>query len=130
MSMPAFSNTPVWEKVVGLVGFTLIIATILFLLGSAFSLGSEPPDIDIKVTKRTTLSNGYLVTVIVQNRGDITAENLEIEGRLDLADGGEERVSATVDYLAPRASREIGFYFRQDPSTRELSFYPLSFQKP
>lgn len=130
MSMPAFSNTPMWEKVVGLVGFTLIIATILFLLWSAYSKNNEPPDIDIEVTQITALSNGYLVTVTVRNSGDITAENLKIEGRLGQADDGEERVSATVDYLAPRASREVGFYFRQDPSAKELSFYPLSFQKP
>lgn len=124
------SNTPLWEKMVGLMGFVLICFTVAYLVWSAFSNANQPPTIQFSVVKIETLEQQYLVLVDVKNTGDKTASDLLLEARLTSADGSMQSATSQVSYLAPSSSQRVGFYFTSDPAKGELNFTPMGYQEP
>lgn len=128
--MANLSSTPAWERVVGFIGLVLILVTIGFLLWSAINKTDNPAAIDVEIRDTTSVPTGYLVRVTVRNSGDETTENLQLEAHLNFAARESEVSTVTVDYLAPGSSKELGFYFTQDPSSGDLVFRPLGFQVP
>lgn len=124
------SKTPLWEKLVGLLGFVLICLTVIYLVWSAFSNANQPPYIQFSVVKIEALEQKYLVLVDVKNRGDKTASDLLLEARLTSAEGSRQSATSQVSYLAPSSSQRVGFYFTSDPAEGELSFTPIGYQEP
>lgn len=123
-------DTPIWEKLVGIVGLVIILLTISSLVNSALRKNGDSPVFVFEVMETTQISNGYLVHVEVTNTGDLTAESIELGAHLKLPEGEDERVSVSVEYFVPGVVQEFRFYFSQDPALGELSFYPLSFHIP
>lgn len=123
-------TTPFWEKSVGLFGLVLIIITFTSLAVVAMQDNGESPIFTFEVMEIKQISNGYLVSVEVYNEGDTTAENLQLGGSLRIVDGEDETVTLSVEFFPPKVVRQFQFYFRQDPQSGELIFYPLSYQIP
>lgn len=130
--MPAnvLSETPLWEKIAGFIGFLLILIMLGYLGWSASSNGDAPPQIEFEIVDIQMLPNNHLVRVIVRNRGGQVAMSLNIEARLQVVDDDPEQSTALVDYLAIESQQEIGFYFKSNPAAGELTFRALNFQVP
>ncbi|MCB2425698.1 hypothetical protein [Methylophaga pinxianii] len=124
------SNTPLWEKLVSLMGFLLICFTVIYLVWSAFTNTDQSPSIHFSVVNIEALEHQYLVLVDVKNSGDKTASDLHLEGRLISANGHIQRSTSQVSYLAPESKQRVGFYFTSDPAQGELSFIPMGYQEP
>jgi uncharacterized protein (TIGR02588 family) len=124
------SETPLWEKLTGLIGFLLICSTVGYLLWAAMSNDNEPPNIHFNVITIESLEKQYLVLVDVENIGDTTATVLYLEGQLKNADGLVQRSTAQVNYLASQSIQRVGFYFKSNPAEGALSFIPLNYQEP
>jgi uncharacterized protein (TIGR02588 family) len=124
------SKTPLWEKLVGLVGFVLICLTVIYLVWSAFSNTHKPPNIQFSVVSIEALEDQYLVLVDVKNSGDKTASELNLEGRLVSPNGHLQRSTTQVSYLAPDSNQRVGFYFTSDPAQGELTLSPMGYQEP
>lgn len=123
------SETPLWEKLTGLLGFILICFTFGYLLWTAISNKDLPPTIHFKVIATQSLEKNYLVMVDVENIGDKAATVLNLEGRLKIANG-LQRSTAQVDYLASKSTQRVGFYFKSNPADGELTFMPMNYQEP
>lgn len=124
------SKTPLWEKLVGLMGFLLICFTVVYLVWSAFSNTNQSPNIQFSLVKIQSLEQQYLVLVDVKNIGDKTASDLYLEARLSSDIGRMLRSTTQVSYLAPSSTQRVGFYFKSDPAQGELTFSPLGYQEP
>lgn len=124
------SKTPLWEKLVGLMGFVLICLTVIYLVWSAFSNANHPPNVQFNVINIEAFEQQYLVLVDVKNTGDKTASDLLLEARLTSADGSMQSATSQVSYLAPSSSQRVGFYFTSDPAKGELTFTPIGYQEP
>jgi uncharacterized protein (TIGR02588 family) len=124
------SKTPLWEKMVGLMGFVLICLTVIYLVLSAFSNTNHPPNVQFNVVNIEALEQQYLVLVDVKNTGDKTASDLLLEARLMSVDRSMQSATSKVSYLAPSSSQRVGFYFTSDPAKGELTFTPMGYQEP
>lgn len=124
------SVASVWEWVFGAAGLAFIVAAIGYLVYAAAITPGGPPAIELRATSVERAGPGYLVIVSVENAGDTTAAQLEIEGEL-LRDGDVlETSSATLDYVPRFSDRTIGLYFSMDPGAHELRLRPLGYAKP
>ena len=61
----------------------------------------------------------YVVVVEVENRGDLTAENIQVSVSLETDEGTVEG-DQTIDFLAGEEKHEIEFLFDDNPSSGEL----------
>ncbi|MCL5974780.1 MAG: hypothetical protein M1270_02960 [Gammaproteobacteria bacterium] len=118
------------RKVFWVLGFLLIVFTVVYLMWSAFSNANQPPNINFSVVGTESLDQQYLVLVDVKNLGDKTASDLHLEASLNDADGRTQRSTAQVSYLAPNSNQRVGFYFISNPADGELTFKPLGYQEP
>lgn len=125
-----FSRTPLWEKLVGLLGLMLICGTIIFLLWSAPRTDEEALDFSFTVHEAMALGSRFLVLLDVRNTGDHTASELGLEARLSPQQGDTESVEMTIAYLAAGSTQRVGIYFDTDPRDGNLEFRALGYQKP
>lgn len=125
-----FSNTPLWEKLVGLAGLVLVCFTIGFLLWSAISAQDDPPNVSFEIHEIHAIDGRYLVLLDVHNSGDLTAADLQVEVSLSDGQGNTESATGSIDYLAAGSTRRMGFYFGTDPGLGELQFRALGYHKP
>lgn len=61
----------------------------------------------------------YVVIVEVENRGDVTAENIQVSLSLE-TDSGTSEGDQTIDFLAGEEKREVEFLLEENPSSGEL----------
>ena len=61
----------------------------------------------------------YVVVVEVENRGDATAENIQVSASLETDEGTVEG-DQTIDFLAGEETHEVEFLFEDNPSSGEL----------
>ena len=130
MSQSVFSETPFWERIAGFIGFILILFMLGYLGWSALSNDDAPPQIEFEIIDVQTLPNTHLVRVLVHNHGEQVAMSLNIEAHLHIIDGEPEQSITLIDYLPIQSHQEVGFYFKNNPASGELSFRALNFQIP
>lgn len=124
------SNTPLWEKLVGLLGSILIFGTILFLLWSAVFEEEGTPEIDFSVHEILSVDARFLILLDVHNSGEFTASDIGLEASLSTEEGNTERVEIRLAYLAAGSTRRVGLYFDTDPNEGSLTVRALGYQKP
>jgi uncharacterized protein (TIGR02588 family) len=64
----------------------------------------------------------YFVPVEVENRGEATAENVQVLATFTADDGTEVVADQVVDFLAGGEVHELEFVFDEDPSGGKLEF--------
>src|SRR5688572_18302152 len=92
-----------------------VIVTILVLARQS----TTPPAPAVAVGEVTERDDRYFVPVVVENRGDETAQNVQVTATLTL-DDGEVTSDQVVDFLAGGDSAEVEFVFEDDPEDGEL----------
>lgn len=124
------TNTPTWEKILGLFGLVLLCAGFIYLGWSAITEKNTPPDIVFEVKEISPVEQGFLAQVDVLNKGSQTAAVLLIVGSLASDTGDTETSTAQIDYLPSNSKARIGLYFSKDPNLGTLTFRPLGYREP
>ncbi len=122
--------TPVWEKIVGLVGFFVLCTGFAYLARAAVTENHAPPQFQFNVEEIKELGSGYLVKVEVANSGYESVAALQMEGRLEGSAQEPETNAIQVDYVPSQSSRKVGFFFQDNPENGKLSFRALGYQEP
>lgn len=125
-----FSSTPLWERVIGAIGFLLVCFTIVFLIWSAINKESGSPQIRFQVHDISFIEERYLVLLDVYNAGDLTAADLQLQAQLIDINGNDESAVARIEYLPARSTRRVGLYFDGDPNIGELQIRASGYQEP
>ena len=114
------------------VGLVLVASTLAYLVYDGASMGEAPPDIHVTLGAPERRGAEFLVPVAATNRGDETAEGVQIEVSLERADGGgePERGEFAIAFLPRRATRRGWVAFATDPAAGQLKPRVLGYEKP
>ena len=112
------------------VGLVLVAGTLAYLAYTGATMGSQPPDIEIRLGTPEQRAQSFIVPVSVFNHGDKTAGGIRIE--VVLESGGEEKERGELDipFLPRGATREGWVTFKQDPRAAELKARVLGYEEP
>lgn len=107
------------EWVTFAVASAVVLAVVGLILAQVPGTDSPPAPL-AKVTGPAERRHGqYAVPVEVTNRGDATAENVQVAATLELG-GDMFEADQVVDFLAGGESAELEFIFEQDPRSGTL----------
>lgn len=114
------------------VSLALVAGVFGFLVYDAVKLEKTAPDLEVRLGAPVARAQEFVVPVAVTNRGDQTAEGVQIEVTLESgADGGEpERGQFGIAFIPRRATREGWVVFRTDPRGARLTPRVLGYEKP
>ena len=125
-------ETPLWEKLAGLVGLLLMLGVIGFLIYEAVQPQTEA-EIVTEVQSITPQAGGYLVKFEASNRGRTTAAAVLLEGALYDPAGGDEPLESaemTFDYIPDGSDRTGLLVFTHDPRRYDLRLQVKGFMDP
>lgn len=116
------------------VSLALVAGVLGFLVYDALRLEKAPPDLEVRLGAAVEHGQEFVVPVAVTNRGDQTAEGVQIEVTLEGGAGGgggePERGGFTIAFVPRRATREGWVAFRTDPRGARLTPRVLGYEKP
>lgn len=122
-------SSPEW------VAFAIAAALLLVVAGAVVRLWvsdeGRPALVSATVTGPTRVEGkSHYVLVRVTNRGDRTAESVQVIA--ELSEGGEvvEDGEQSLDFLAGGEEMELEFVFSTDPDSAELTVRAASYTKP
>lgn len=119
------------EWVVFGLGLALVVGVVGYLVYDGARMGDSPPDIEVRLGAPERRGEEFVVPVAATNRGDQTAEGVQIEVTLEAGGGGEpERGEFAIAFLPRRATREGWVAFRTDPRSGQLKPRVLGYEKP
>lgn len=118
------------EWIVFMVGLVLVVSVLGYLVYASSTLGDAPPSVELKLGKPQPQSKHFLIPVSVTNRGDETAEGVQIE--VTLEQGGKEIENGAFEIaFLPRHSTRSGWVsFETDPRTAQIQARVLGFENP
>ncbi|HEX7121561.1 MAG TPA: hypothetical protein VF178_04255 [Gemmatimonadaceae bacterium] len=125
------AETSRWEFVVGGIGALLVAGAIGSMLVEAVRAPEHPVPVlmaEVDTVHRT--SSGWVAAVTVENGGEATAAEVEVEGMLYDETGMVEASRVTLDYVPVHSRREAGLFFTRDPAGYRLVLRPLGFRRP
>ncbi len=122
--------TPLWENLIGLAGLLLLCAGFIYLTWTKITDDKSPSTVLFSVSDVAQSGTDFVVSVKVKNEGFQSLASLQVEAVVSGEDLQEERNNLEVDYLPSNSTREIGFYFRQNPALGKLEFRALGYQVP
>lgn len=112
------------------VSFVIVLGTIAILIYEGISLGKKLPDPQVRLGPAEKHEGYFAVPVTIENRGDVTAENVHLAVELKLPGGESERGEFDLPYLPRHATREAWVTFRPDPAKGKMEPMVLGYQKP
>jgi uncharacterized protein (TIGR02588 family) len=118
------------EWLVFAVGLVLVAGTLAYLTYTGATMGSQPPDIEIRLGTPEQRAHSFNVPVSVFNHGDKTAGAIRIEVVLKSGGVEKERGELDIPFLPRGATREGWVTFEQDPRTAELKARVLGYEEP
>ncbi|BAZ37960.1 hypothetical protein NIES4101_38890 [Calothrix sp. NIES-4101] len=109
---------------------SLILAVIISLvIYTAINDKQQPPFISITQKQINRKSNGhYYVPFEIVNKGDITAESVQILAELKINNKVEEIGEQQIDFLSSGEKEEGTFIFANDPYQGELKIRVASYK--
>jgi uncharacterized protein (TIGR02588 family) len=125
-------ETPLWEKLAGLLGLLLVLGVLGFLLYEGVCPRSEAAIVAAQ-DAIIPQESGYLVTFTASNRGRQTAASVLVEGALYDPASPEEPVETsemTFDYIPEQSDRSGALLFEHDPRQYELRIQAKGFMDP
>jgi uncharacterized protein (TIGR02588 family) len=107
------------------------VFTLGYIVYDGATVGETPPNIELQLGQPQPQSDRFIVPVTATNRGDETAETVQIE--VILTNGGQEEETSQFEIaFLPRHSTRRGWVtFQTDPRTVEqMQARVLGFEKP
>ncbi|MHA7628653.1 hypothetical protein [Corallococcus sp. M7] len=122
-----------WLEGVVFVSSCVLVALVMgYLAVDAWTTGSGPPDLTVKVGTPVAAANAkeWRVPVMVTNHGDTAAE--EVHVRVALRGGREpkEEVEFVLAYVPRHSQREAWVAFRQEPAPEGVEAHAVGFATP
>jgi uncharacterized protein (TIGR02588 family) len=117
------------EWIVFAASAVLILCCVSLLIYRQLSGGGSPPSISVAAGEVIETSGGFAVAMRVENGGDTTAEEVDIEATLRWP-GGEERGDITLAYVPYHSHRRAWIVFRRDPRTASLEARVVGYREP
>lgn len=119
-----------WEPVTAFIGATLVLGLVAFLAYQAVFGQDVPPDLVLRQGATAPNGEDYLVEILAHNRGDETAAQVKITGRLKQDETVVEEAEFTLDYVPPHSERGGGLFFRHDPRRLTLELAATGYAQP
>lgn len=109
--------------ILGLVG----LVTYLYISGD-----NRPPIVEAipLIEEVRQEGNAYYVPIEVTNRGDQTAEEVQVQAALSNPEGQQETAQFTIPFLAGGETTTGTAVFSEDPSAGELTVGAVSYRRP
>lgn len=119
------------EWIVFVLSLILVLFTLGYIVYAGTNLGETPPNIELQLGQPQPQSDRFIVPVTATNRGDETAETVQIEVTLN-SDGKEDETAEFEIAFLPRHSTRRGWVtFQTDPRTaKQIEARVLGFEKP
>ncbi|MFB2935223.1 hypothetical protein ACE1B6_08080 [Aerosakkonemataceae cyanobacterium BLCC-F154] len=119
------------EWIIFAVGLILVVSTLGYLIYDATTVSEAPPNIEVKIGETQPQGQNFLVPVIATNKGEQTAETVQIEVILENNGKEEESAEMEIQFL-PRGAKRSGWVtFEKDPRTVEkIKTRAVGFEKP
>ena len=118
------------EWAVFAVGLILVTSALGYLLYAGASMGSEPPNIEVRLGTPEQRQSNFAVPVTVMNHGDETAASIRIEVVMQTNGAESAKGELDIPFLPRHATREGWVTFDQDPRAAQLRARVLGYQKP
>lgn len=119
------------EWTVFIISTLLVVAMFAYLIGDALSSGNAPPSVAVRTGEVRPCPGGYVMTVMVTNGGDQTAEQVAVQVDLERSGAETESAMLELDFLPRQAERKGWVVFRSDPRTADsVAAYARSFKEP
>lgn len=117
------------ERVVSWISAALVLALAGFFVWESLQQKS-PPGIAVQAETPWQREGTYYLPVDVQNTGDLSVQNLRIQGRL--MDGRQvvETTEAKVSWLPAHSTRRVVLAFERDVRTYDLQVRPEGYEQP
>lgn len=112
-----------------LVGSCLVLAVLVGLIAAQLASTRERPSPVAEVAGHRQADGFHHVEVVVTNRGDDTAANVQVTAELTI-DGEVTSADQTIDFLAGDEEDDLVFTFEDDPADGELSVVVSGFAVP
>lgn len=120
------------EWVVFGISLVLVIATLGYLVYDGATFSETPPNVELELGKAQAQAlDRFIIPVTAINRGETTAEGVQIE--VTLNNGGKEQENAQFEiaFLPRHSKREGWVMFTTDPRTVEqIEARVLGLEKP
>ncbi len=118
------------EWVVFAVSLVLVGGTVAYLGYAGWTMGQQPPSIEVRLGTAEQHVQSYVLPVTVFNHGDETAASLRVEVVLVSGSGKEERGELDIPFVPRHAKREGWVTFEQDPRSGQLKARVLGYETP
>ena len=117
-------------RVLAALGLIFVLASFGLMVREAVTAGKRVPQLSISVGEIAPAAQGYLVNVVIENRGNATAAALVVRGTLKRDGKDVETSEVTVDYVSAGSRRDIALFFTNDPRQGDLAVRPLGYIEP
>jgi uncharacterized protein (TIGR02588 family) len=114
---------PLLEWIMGGLGLLIVLGVLGIILSEAFG-PRDPAAIEARLLEARPSPTGWLAEIEVENTGDETAAQVEIEARL-----GAETASAVLDYVPAGGRERLTLGFDADPRAG-LTLHTKGFTEP
>ena len=119
------------EWIVFVLSLILVLFTLGYIVYDGATLGETPPNIELQLGQPQPQSDRFIVPVTAKNRGDETAETVQIEVTLNSDCREEETAEFEIAFLPRHSTRRGWVTFQTDPRTVEqMEARVLGFEKP
>jgi uncharacterized protein (TIGR02588 family) len=106
----------------------LLVAALLAVRG--LSGEDRPADVVVERSVVRQIGSQFYLPVTVHNRGDRTAEAVQVVAELTRGGTVVEEGEQTVDFLSGHEREQVEFVFSEDPGSGELTVRAASFLLP
>lgn len=123
-------RTPIAEWVAAALGLILTVAMLGYFVREAVTDQEGPPLLVVSRGAATPTDGGFVVPVIVSNRGDATAADVEILGALERGGQVIEERRLSFSYVPAGGEARGGLLFQANPTDGRLEITPEGFAEP
>lgn len=118
------------EWIVFAVSLVLVAGALGFLAWDAVRGEDSPAALSVEIGRPEPRGNAWAVPVTIRNRGDATAEGVQVEVTLAAPGAEPERAGFEAAFVPRRSKREGWVTFRSDPSRGRLSGRVAGYETP
>ena len=101
----------------------IVLALAGLVIYQEVARGTEPPVIEVqpKLEQLRQEGGAYYVPIDIANKGEVTAEDIEVQVSLEIEGEEPETIAFTVKFLAGGETGEQTVVFQNDPAEGELT---------
>lgn len=129
-SNKAGADTTRRTRLLAALGLIFVIASLGLMLRETLTAGKRVAQLSIVVDEILPSEHGYLVSLVIENRGSSTAKAVVVQGTLRRHGKDVETSELTIDYVAAGSRRDIALFFANDPRQGDLRVRPLGYVEP